>query len=63
MRIFDYRLIIPRESLYPMNTHTYGEARDIKIRYFVCENAKPVMAIECQWNDASVSKSLRYFKK
>lgn len=50
------------------------EARDIELRYYrdvdnrevdfvICEESKPTIAIECKWNDGSVGKGLKYFKK
>lgn len=46
---------------------------DVELRYFrdvdgrevdfvIVESGKPTHAIECKWNDAEISKSLRYFK-
>lgn len=49
------------------------EGRDVELRYFrdidgrevdfiVTEKAKPMLAIECKWDDTDISKSLKYFK-
>lgn len=43
-----------------------GYFRDIdgrEVDFIVVENRKPVMAIECKWNDTEISKGLRYFKE
>jgi uncharacterized protein len=50
------------------------EARALKLHYFrdidgreidfiICEARKPIMAIECKWQDGPIGKGLRYFKK
>ncbi len=50
------------------------QARQLALNYFrdtdgrevdfiVIEKTQPIMAIECKWSDADVSKHLRYFKK
>lgn len=47
--------------------------RDLELRYFpdvnrrevdfiITEGLKPLMAIECKWNDAPIGKGRRYFK-
>lgn len=49
------------------------EARELELRYFrdidgrevdfiVTENMKPILAIECKWDDAEISPGLKYFK-
>lgn len=51
-----------------------AEGEDLDLRYFrdtdgrevdfvVCRKGKPILAVECKWDDASISKSLLYFKK
>jgi len=33
------------------------------VDFIIVERKKPIIAIECKWNDADLSKSLKYFKK
>jgi len=51
-----------------------SEARPIELRYFrdvdgreidfiVCQQSKPIIAVECKWDDVRLNKPLRYFKQ
>ena len=50
------------------------KGRDIELRYFrdvdgrevdfvIVEKGKPILAIECKWNNTEINKGLKYFKK